>query len=210
MVLPVNLAGHFLDVSWINFVSKPLLMPMLIAGVSFELVNSPQKWVLMGALFFSWIGDVVLLFEAQIPVLFLVGLGAFFIAHLLYVLVFIWYSKRLDFSSIQRIFFFVFLVIYTFGLVQFLWGYLGEFRVPVVAYALILLTMGITSAARPKSASYLWVVAGAALFIASDSLLAINKFVMPIWKPGVLIMSTYGMAQLLITIGLTRKSAKAG
>jgi uncharacterized membrane protein YhhN len=40
---------------------------------------------------------------------------------------------------------------------------------------------------------------GAVLFIISDSLIAINKFVGDIPFPTLLIMSTYGVAQLFIT-----------
>jgi len=44
-------------------------------------------------------------------------------------------------------------------------------------------------------------IAGAILFIISDSLLAINKFYQPFENAGILIMFTYGVAQLLITLG---------
>jgi uncharacterized membrane protein YhhN len=42
---------------------------------------------------------------------------------------------------------------------------------------------------------------GAVLFVVSDSLLAINKFYSSFELAGVLIMLTYGMAQLLIVTG---------
>jgi uncharacterized membrane protein YhhN len=42
---------------------------------------------------------------------------------------------------------------------------------------------------------------GALLFVASDSILAINKFYLPFEFAGIFIMLTYGLAQLLITIG---------
>ena len=45
---------------------------------------------------------------------------------------------------------------------------------------------------------------GALLFVASDSILAINKFYQPFEMAGIYIMLTYGLAQLLITVGAAR------
>ena len=44
-------------------------------------------------------------------------------------------------------------------------------------------------------------IAGAVLFIISDSILAINKFYQSFEYAGIAIMLTYGIAQLLITFG---------
>ena len=48
------------------------------------------------------------------------------------------------------------------------------------------------------------VIIGAFLFIISDSLLAINKFYQPFGYAGIVIMLTYGIAQLFITLGAVR------
>jgi uncharacterized membrane protein YhhN len=61
--------------------------------------------------------------------------------------------------------------------------------------------------------SYFTVLAGAILFVFSDSLIAINKFAVGIPKSGIWIMTTYILAQYLIMSGLltqvngTNKSA---
>ena len=47
-------------------------------------------------------------------------------------------------------------------------------------------------------------IAGSVLFITSDSLLAINKFHGSFEYAGIAIMLTYGIAQLLITLGAVR------
>jgi len=49
-----------------------------------------------------------------------------------------------------------------------------------------------------------WMTAGAFLFVISDSLLAINKFYSSFEGAGLLIMLTYGLAQLFITEGAIR------
>jgi uncharacterized membrane protein YhhN len=50
----------------------------------------------------------------------------------------------------------------------------------------------------------LWMMAGAFLFVVSDSLLAINKFFQPFEMAGFFVISTYGLAQLFITEGAIR------
>ena len=47
-------------------------------------------------------------------------------------------------------------------------------------------------------------VAGALLFVLSDSILAINKFYMPFDLAGTFIMLTYGFAQYLIVQGAVK------
>ena len=47
-------------------------------------------------------------------------------------------------------------------------------------------------------------MAGAMLFIISDSLLAINKFYYPFQMAGIFVMVTYGLAQYFITYGAIR------
>jgi uncharacterized membrane protein YhhN len=46
-----------------------------------------------------------------------------------------------------------------------------------------------------------WMMVGALLFVISDSVLAINKFYLPFDGAGVIIMLTYGLAQLFIVKG---------
>ena len=54
-----------------------------------------------------------------------------------------------------------------------------------------------------KSAGQM-MMAGAILFVISDSILAINKFYSPFQNAGILIMLSYGLAQLMIVAGAIR------
>ena len=49
-----------------------------------------------------------------------------------------------------------------------------------------------------------WLMTGAILFVSSDSLLAFNKFFSAFNYAGLIIMLTYGVAQLLITEGAVK------
>ena len=50
---------------------------------------------------------------------------------------------------------------------------------------------------------------GALLFVLSDSVLAINKFYQSFEAAGVVVMTTYGLAQLFITEGAIRYISSA-
>ena len=91
------------------------------------------------------------------------------------------------------------------GLVVILYPVLGELRVPVIIYALVLIVMVLKSLfryRRTSARSFILVVTGAVLFMISDSVLAINKFLQPVGGAAYLIMGTYIVAQWLIIQGL--------
>jgi uncharacterized membrane protein YhhN len=57
---------------------------------------------------------------------------------------------------------------------------------------------------RTSSAGFWFALAGAVLFMISDSLLAINKFMNPLPQASLFIMLTYIAAQYLIVEGILR------
>lgn len=86
----------------------------------------------------------------------------------------------------------------------FIRDYLNDFRIPVMAYMFVISVMVILSGYRYRRVnlfSFRMIYAGAVLFVISDSILAFNKFVQPFSSAGFMIMSTYMIAQYLITIG---------
>lgn len=177
---------------------KPLLIPFLISIVAISDKFSTQKTLLF-ALFFSWIGDVLLLFSDKHPLFFISGLVAFLIAHLVYIFLFQNQNKinrtkiYLRFSPI--------VIIYLLGILSVLWSSLNEMKIPVTIYAFVISTMllmSIKSYFEWKKPANLLVLIGAVLFVISDSILAINKFYAPVPMSSFLIMSTYLAAQFFI------------
>ena len=82
-------------------------------------------------------------------------------------------------------------------------------QIPVVAYCIIITMMGIMAGSRQTITkfSYGLVLMGAILFIISDALIAFDKFYSPIAMPSLFVMSTYGIAQLLIVLGFTKEDS---
>ena len=77
---------EFLGLSSGVFAVKPMLMPLLALAFWQESIpKHPFKMILLAALFFSWIGDVTLLFQSHSPYYFILGLCAFLTVHVLYI-----------------------------------------------------------------------------------------------------------------------------
>lgn len=100
-------------------------------------------------------------------------------------------------------------LIYGAVLVYWLYNDLNGMRVPVIFYAIVILTMlsgSINRLEKVNRPSYWLVLAGAVLFVISDSLIAVNKFSCHIEYSRIWVMATYISAQYLIIIGYIRQS----
>jgi uncharacterized membrane protein YhhN len=78
----------------------------------------------------------------------------------------------------------------------------------VIAYVLCLASMAAQAAAwwrsAPAEPTARWAALGGVLFMASDTLLAINKFATPLPLSALLILATYWLAQVCIGNSLRR------
>jgi uncharacterized membrane protein YhhN len=181
--------------------SKCLLMPFLIMYVVLQARQVLSGYMLLlFALLFSWVGDMLLL-NSENELYFMLGLGAFLLAHLAYIFCFrkLRYN-RLKFDITTAIPF----MLYAAVLFILILPGLGDMLFPVLMYALTITIMGITAALRKKTTntySYILVLIGAVSFIVSDSIIAINKFKLPFAGAPICIMLTYCIAQYLIVSG---------
>jgi len=191
----------------LRYITKPLLMPLLIVFFIFQtkdIASSLKKWVVL-ALLFSWGGDVLLMFESMNGNFFIFGLVAFLIAHVFYIL---FYENVIRKEGLNKNYWwFLPVIIYYIALIYILSPNLGDMKLPVHIYGIVISYMLIqalqTGRIKNLSAATL-MIAGAVLFITSDSILAINKFYESFEYAGIAIMLTYGIAQLLITLGAVR------
>ena len=204
LVLGFHLGGILLDNTILQQVSKSILIPVLIAWVvtGLKKTPSPLKIWLLAALFFSWVGDVLLMFQENDPLFFLLGLGSFLVAHIGYIVLF--HKIRVLEVVKSNPWFLVVVVIYYAGLISWLGPYLGDMKLPVRIYGVVisfmfLLALHMLYIKNREAGKYM--MGGAALFIISDSVLAINKFYQPFEMAGFIIMLTYGLAQLCIVYG---------
>ena len=207
VTLLIDIAAVYLRNEILSSVAKPLLMPLLVVYFILNTNNfiSPlKKWIVL-ALVFSWAGDVLLLFESMNPDFFVSGLVAFLIAHFFYIL---FYESIIRRENLKKNYWwFIPVLIYYVSIIYILTPHLGDMKLPVRIYGIVISYMLIqalqTVMIKNQNAAGLMIV-GSVLFIASDSLLAINKFHGSFEYAGIAIMLTYGIAQLLITAGAVR------
>ena len=184
----------------LSFLVKSLPIFLLASMVLLNIRNSKGKLITAG-LVFSGIGDVVLAIDANR--LFIFGIGAFTLAHLFYISVFL-RSNRINKFSLSVI---VALMIFAVVIGRALYPYLGRMAVPVFFYLGVILFMAASAALGENNHRML--VIGAMIFIISDSLIAIKRFVSPFPYNDHWIMSTYYLAQFSIVYGSFRSFKKA-
>lgn len=198
-VLPLPLAFAF----------KPLTTLLIIAFAWPRGSDAPaqRRYIRIG-LALSLAGDVFLLWPVQG---FLPGLIAFLLAHLAYIAAFCvpvrFAAKPLVFAAYAAV---------AALILSQLWpGIPGALRVPVLAYVVCLATMAAQAAAwwrsragtatpdaTPDVMQARAAALGGLLFMASDSLLAINKFGAPVPLSSLWILATYWVAQWCIASAL--------
>ena len=168
-----------------------------------SVVPSGRLW-LLAALAGSLAGDVLLLF----PGWFVPGLVAFLLAHLAYLMLLRqdvgWFPSRRALAGTLGV---------GAAMYAFLWtgGLPTGLRVPVAAYVAVIALMAAQAIGRATVMrdTAAWTVAvGAAFFMLSDSLLATNKFAMPLPLASFWVLTSYYAAQVLIIGGWLRGGAK--
>ncbi|CAN5652649.1 lysoplasmalogenase [soil metagenome] len=216
IVTLLEIVGDTLSIPIFHYGCKPLIMALLLlyGWQCYRSMGSPMfiRWLLIGMVF-ALAGDVFLMIQ-EVD-LFAPGLGAFLVMQVCYSVAF-WQSiHQNELRSNRRS---LLLNAIPFAL------YSGTFLVilkptfdntpaltalwwPVVFYVICLSTMGLLSTQRRSLPHASWVVMGALLFILSDSLIAIDKFLHPLSGAAFWIMSTYAAAQYLIVVGMLQSGA---
>lgn len=195
----------------LGFAFKPLTTLLILAFAWPRGADAPaqRRFVRIG-LVLSLAGDVFLLWPKEG---FLLGLVAFLLAHLAYIAAFC-VPLRL---AARPLVFAAYASIALLVLVPLWPGIPGALRAPVVAYVVCLAMMAAQaftwwrdSAARgaPDTLLARRAAFGGALFMVSDSLLAINKFGFPLPLSSLWILSSYWLAQGCIAAALRARSRR--
>ncbi|MDZ7938010.1 MAG: lysoplasmalogenase family protein [Rhodoferax sp.] len=188
------------------YVLKPMPMTIAMIFIAFRAISTggigKLDVLLLCAAMFSLGGDVFLMLPGEVPIgglpPFILGLGSFLVAHVFYIALFkhgqAWFPSKRALA-----------VVLSFGAVMYavLWSSLGDpvLKGAVAAYVTVISLMAAQAIGRATvlgdSASR-WVAVGACVFMASDTMIAINKFLTPVPLSGLWILLTYFAAQMLI------------
>lgn len=193
------------SVFWPGFVAKALIIPvlMILFFVNINPFTGRLHIFMITGLLFSWAGDVVLELSKNNDNLFIAGLVCFLLAHIMYLTVFFLTPGKNSILN-NRFYLLIPVLIYGIVLVSCLYADLAGMRLPVIMYTIVILSMlagALNRIEKVKKVSFYLVLAGAILFVISDSVIAFNKFVHQFDSSGIVIMSTYVIAQYLIVAG---------
>lgn len=168
-----------------------------LAVLAFLAVSGLRGKLLFVSLLFCAAADIAL--ELPIEMSFIFGLGLFLIAHILFIVTF---SR--DFKAQKsKIPVILLLIVYAKMMAFVLTPWLKEMAIPVYIYVTAITLMGIFAALRTSKNDF--TLYGAISFIVSDSIIAINKFMMPVVAADYIIMITYYVALFLIVYGFLRE-----
>ncbi|MFY9611648.1 MAG: lysoplasmalogenase [Blastocatellia bacterium] len=202
----LNIAALYAGYTPLVYLTKPATMLVILTLAVVETDRAPSRYanlVLIG-LACSLVGDVLLMLPSD---QFVPGLVSFLVAHLFYIAAF--RSGLAGFGPAWLA-----LPFFAYGLAAFwiLLPGLGELKLPVAVYLVVILTMAWQTAVRwnaIRDRSCLFAFAGALLFVISDSIIAFNRFHTRFYLAEALIMSTYFTAQWLIALSVSWQSGSA-
>ena len=202
----VNVLSQIIHSEMLNIFTKPLLMPLLLFYVYQKSKGNitPKVLFLLGAIVFSWFGDIVLIYRTD-QIFFISGIGFFLVAQIIYIItlrkaVFQKPAWRLTDA-------YPYIAVIYGGILFYILLPAGNLTVPILLYGIIILAMTVSASLRKEVTyieSYGFALFGSVLFVISDSILAINAFRFPIEYSGVFVMSTYCAAQYFLAEGILK------
>ena len=194
----LTIAAKYRQAKRLEYVCKPLAMAsiILIALLDEDPLTTRYQALIVLGLTASLAGDVFLM----LPERFLPGLASFLVAHFFYIAAF-----TLEGSGTAPLWYVVPFALYGVLMLRWLWPHLGSLRGPVIVYVAVILLMAWQAANRwieTRQEGTLLALAGAYLFVTSDSALAVERFrgawrSAPFW-----VLSTYFAGQWLIALSV--------
>ena len=179
------------------YVFKPLAVALviLIALQTKHTTATHYRQLIVAGLICSLAGDVFLMLPRE---RFVAGLVCFLFAHLFYIAAF-----TTDGARTLSVWGAVILVLYGTLMLRLLWPHLRKLKAPVSVYVAAILLMAWQALNRwtaTGDAGGALALAGALLFVASDSMLAWNRFRDEFRSAQVVVLGTYFAAQWLIAL----------
>lgn len=195
-----------------RYLTKPFLLPLLLLTILANVSghrHPVSKPLLIAAMLAGTLGDILLMGGDNNKSLFIYGLLSFLVMQLLYSIYFFKMQSIKSKFLVNNIIILVGLGSYSSVLVIFLWNFLGDLKLPVIVYAVVISIMFFSAAniyhsRRAQKLAVRYFIPGAALLVLSDSILAINKFYLKADVYAVSVMVTYILGQVFLSLGFIR------
>lgn len=182
-----------------EYVLKPATMiPLIAAAVLLDPERDAQRAFFVAALVLSLAGDIFLMLPADA---FIAGLGSFLLGHIAYIAGFLIEPRTLRPTLIALVV--VFIAAATLGrwvIVAARASDTPAMAGPLAFYMVVISSMVVVAVGTGEA----FAIAGAAIFFASDAMIAWDRFVQPFRWARPLIMATYHIAQALLVVSLAR------
>ncbi len=180
------------------YISKPLTTTLILLPVLAVLLESEGAYVALiaaGLAFALQVDKLLMLPKDR----FVLGIASFAATHVLYTAAFI---AAAGVALINP--YVIPLIIFAVLMIRFLWpGVRKSLQIPILAYVVLITVMAaqaIGAALDSDRNGLALAAAGSLLFLASDSMLAANRFRVPFTAAQALVLSTYWLGQWLIAL----------
>jgi uncharacterized membrane protein YhhN len=203
----IEVFGEYKDNDKIIYITKPLLMPLLILFYIFGVIEGASillvDWLIVFALIGGCAGDIFLMLKDN-QKWFLFGMGAFLLNQIFYIISFL--LSVSDYTSFNLWGLFLLgpvLLVLIFTVPRFI-SRTEDMKIPVLVYmgAIFLMHMSaLLRLAEFDGLPFILIYVGSISFIFSDSLIAVNKWAGDVTHARLIIMTTYILAQFYITLG---------
>lgn len=191
--------------------AKPFLTFLLLLGVYF-IKPFITKQKLLKALIFSWCATIILLFSNKNELFFISGLIAFFIAHIMYILLF---NKELINKTRKNSAMFwvevTFVIIYLLTMLIIFLPIYENLRIAVFIYTLVNAVLLLFTLKGfqiwEKPAAY-YILIGAIILVISDTAMLFETFYTPFLLSNFYISAGFLISQYLIVFGILKLNQK--
>jgi len=177
----LSILGAFYENFALYLLFKSMFMPLLSLLLFGKWGNQHKNktyWLLQGAFFFAWLGDILMSFQKWHDIFFALGASMFLIQHTLYISVniigkknqgVIW--KKPYFGSPNLVYVILFSITYWLNIDVVL-------KFESTIYSFFIATAFLTSINRDMKniKKHLAIIAGFAIFLVSDILIVIDRF----------------------------------
>lgn len=203
MAALLAIAGVYGGVPWLHYLAKPVTTWLIVAMVWRLPATEPRyRAGILAGLGLSTLGDVLLMLPVDA---FVFGLASFLFAHLAYLFAF---SQRARlFAVIWPVLVYAALAA---AVLSLLWPTLpAALALPVVVYVSVLAAMAAQAAGvwwRQRDRASAFAAIGGLCFVASDAMLALDRFRAPFAMAMATVLTTYWIAQCLIALSVSRES----
>ena len=178
------------------YITKPLTTSLILLPVLALLFTRPDLYtaLILAGLAFALAGDILLMLPERY---FPLGIGSFALTHLLYFAAFV-LATGLALGNPSALVLFAYAAL----MLRYLWpGVRASLRPAVAIYVLLITGMTVQAIGSALSLELFVLAAlGSLFFLASDSILAVDRFRTPFAAARPLVLSTYWLGQWLIAL----------